>query len=111
MLRQRLFSLAPSRVVDVAKKTTRRARALRTRRRAVSARGVIAHSRPHFNPLPGLSPSLASAFFFFIRRLATPALRLGVLAASWLLTEAFVFQRCSPMYAVWVRLVLQLYAM
>ena len=72
--------------------------------------GVIAHSRPHFNPLPGLSPSLASAFFFFLRRLPTPALRLGVLAASWLLSEAFVFLRCSPMYAVWVRLVLQLCA-
>ena len=60
--------------------------------------------------LEDLSCPLASAFFFFLRRLATPALRLGVLAASWLLSEAFVFLRWSTMYDVWVRLVLHFFA-
>ena len=77
--------------------------------------GVIAHWRGHralepaFHFSSGLFAVSCFCYFFFLLRLATPALRLGVLSASWLLSEAFVFQR-SPMYAVWVRLVLQLCA-
>ena len=55
----------------------------------MASAGVIAHSRPLCNPLPSISPSHASAIFFILLRLATPALRLGVLAASWLLFGGF----------------------
>ena len=78
--------------------------------------GVIAHWRGHralepaFHSSSGRFAVSCFCYFFIPFRLATLALRLGVLSASWLLSEAFVFQRCSPMYAVWVRLVLQLYA-
>ena len=57
----------------------------------------------------------ASAIFFILR-LATPALRLGVLAGSWLRSAAFVLPFWSATLgslriAVWVCVVLQSYAL
>ena len=52
--------------------------------------GVIAHSCPHFIALLSISPSLASAIFFTLLLLATPALWLGVVAGSWLRSKACV---------------------
>ena len=63
--------------------------------------GVIAHWRSH-RALEAKSPPSSFFPFVILLRLATPALRLGVLAASWLRSEAWV----SPYWY----LVLQIFA-
>ena len=65
----------------------------------------------HFHP----SDTGASATLFILLRLATPALRLGVLAGSWLRSEACVLPFWSATFgslrvSALVCVVLQLYA-